>query len=291
MESSVNRSRVRSLAAVLSVTTGAVVLALPATADAAAPSGPARGSRTRGPPPPQHLLRGWYLGGHVAQGSNFQSITGSWTMPQVTCNTGNDLFAPWAGIDGYSSQTVEQAGIQVDCSSGSPALSAWNEMYPAAPVYWNDPASVGDSMTGSVTTDGSRTYTLTPTDNTAGWIEQTQQQLDAQNVSAEAVIESPSSYPSFGELDFTGVTVNRQSFDSFSPQAIDSGQYTETALSSGSIAIVPASGGAPATRVEGARPHTIATDGRGQSSQRLLCQTEPSSAGPEWADRAAARST
>ncbi|MGF1424984.1 G1 family glutamic endopeptidase [Kitasatospora sp. LaBMicrA B282] len=197
-------------------------------------------------------------GGYVAQGSGFQSISGSWTMPQVTCNTSNDLFAPWVGIDGYGSQTVEQTGVQVDCSSGSPVLSGWYEMYPAAPQYFNDPVSAGDSFTGSVTTDGSGTYTLTLTDNTQGWTENTQQQLDGQNVSAEAVIESPSqSYPSFNELDFSNITVNGQSFDSVSPQAVDSGQYTETALQGGNFSIVPAGGGGFQPHAAGHRPAAI----------------------------------
>jgi hypothetical protein len=166
-------------------------------------------------------------------------------MPQTTCNTSNDLFAPWVGIDGYGSQTVEQTGVQVDCSSGSPVLSAWYEMYPAAPVYFNDQVNSGDSFTGSVTTDGSGTYTITLTDNTLGWTETTQQQLDGQNVSAEAVIESPTqSYPSFNQLDFSNVTVNGQSFDSVGPQSMDSGQYTQTPLQGGSFSIVP-SGAAP----------------------------------------------
>ncbi len=181
-------------------------------------------------------------GGYVAQGSGFSSISGSWTMPQVQCNSSNDLFAPWVGIDGYGSQTVEQTGVQVDCSSGSPVLSGWYEMYPAAPQYFSDPVSTGDSFTGSVTTDGQGDYTLTLTDNTQGWTEQTQQYLNAQNISAEAVIESPSgSYPSFNELDFSNVTVNGQVFDNFSPQAIDSGGYTETALNNGNFSIVPGS--------------------------------------------------
>ena len=261
-----NRSRLRPLAALICAAAGAAVSVLPATATAAA-AAPAASHAVPTAAFAPHANRhhhspsfaGGVWGGYVAQGSNFQSITGSWTMPQVTCNSSNDLFAPWVGIDGYGSQTVEQTGVQVDCSSGSPVLSAWYEMYPAAPVYWNDPVATGDSMTGSVTTDGSGTYTLTLTDNTAGWTERTQQQLGAQNVSAEAVIESPSSsYPSFSELDFSGVTVNGQSFDSFSPQAIDSGQYTETALSGGSFAIVPASGGGAAgTHATGARPGPI----------------------------------
>ncbi|MEV7939002.1 G1 family glutamic endopeptidase [Kitasatospora sp. NPDC088264] len=184
---------------------------------------------------------GGVWGGYVAQGSGFQSVSGSWTMPAVQCNTANDLFAPWVGIDGYGSQTVEQTGVQADCSSGSPVYSAWYEMYPAPPQYFSDPVDAGDSFTASVVNDGGSGYTLQITDTTKGWSESTRQQLDGQNVSAEAVIESPSqSYPSFSRLDFSGVTVNGQVFDGYSPQAINSGPYTETPLSNGSFAIVPA---------------------------------------------------
>ncbi|WP_051967502.1 G1 family glutamic endopeptidase [Kitasatospora mediocidica] len=231
----------------------AAALAAPAQAATAAAAPAAhRASTAFGPAATgQHNARtphtrydGGVWGGYVAQGSGFQSISGSWTMPQIQCNTSNDLFAPWVGIDGYGSQTVEQTGVQADCSSGSPVLSGWYEMYPAPPQFFNDPVSAGDSFTGTVTTDGSGTYSLALTDNTQGWTENTQQQLDAQNVSAEAVIESPSqSYPSFDRLDFSGVTVNGQPFDAFGPQAIDSGQYTETALQNGSFSIVPSGAG------------------------------------------------
>lgn len=179
-------------------------------------------------------------GGYVAQGSGFKSITGSWTMPQVQCNTYNDLFAPWVGIDGYGSQTVEQTGVQADCSSGSPVYSAWYEMYPAQPVYWSNPVSAGDSFTGSVTTATRGSYTIKLTDNTKGWTKTTTQRLNAQNVSAEAVIESPTqSYPSWTNLSFSNVTVNGHAFSYYNPQSMDSGPYTETALQGGSFSIIP----------------------------------------------------
>ncbi|MFE0464234.1 G1 family glutamic endopeptidase [Kitasatospora sp. NPDC058965] len=188
-----------------------------------------------------HRYAGSVWGGYVAQGSGFRSITGSWTMPDVQCNTANDLFAPWIGIDGYGSQTVEQTGVQVDCSGGYPAFSAWYEMYPAPPVFWNDPVDAGDTFTASVTTSGNGSYLLKLTDTTKGWTRSITKSLRGRNVSAEAVIESPSqSYPSFNELDFANITVNGQVFDAFYPQAVDSGQYTETGLNNGSFAIVPA---------------------------------------------------
>ncbi|WP_045304716.1 G1 family glutamic endopeptidase [Saccharothrix sp. ST-888] len=225
-------------AVLLAVSTAAI--ATPASAAAPAHTAPAThyyGHHSPG----SYNYDGGVWGGYVAQGSNFRTVTGSWTMPQVQCNTSNDLFAPWVGIDGYGSQTVEQTGVQVDCSSGSPVYSGWYEMYPAPPQYFNDPVDAGDSFTGSVVYGGNSTYTLKLTDNTKGWTETTRQRLRAQNVSAEAVIESPSqSYPSFDSLDFSHVTVNGQTFDAYSPQAIDSGQYTETGLQNGSFSIVPA---------------------------------------------------
>ncbi|MFJ2189071.1 G1 family glutamic endopeptidase [Kitasatospora sp. NPDC087861] len=225
----------RTATAVLLAVSGAALAAGPA--DAATPAAARASAHHYG-----HSYDGGVWGGYVAQGSGFRSVSGSWTMPQVQCNTANDLFAPWVGIDGYGSQTVEQTGVQVDCSSGSPVYSGWYEMYPAPPQYFNDPVDAGDSFTAGVVANGGGSYTLTLTDTTKGWTETTRQRLNAQNVSAEAVIESPSqSYPSFTSLDFSGITVNGRSFDAYSPQAIDSGQYTETALQNGAFSIVPAS--------------------------------------------------
>lgn len=178
-------------------------------------------------------------GGYIAQGS-FSSISGSWTMPSVSCNTSNDLFAPWIGIDGYGSQTVEQTGVAVDCSNGSPDYAGWYEMYPAAPVYFSNPVSAGDNFSASVVDNGGGSYSLRLTDNTQGWTQTTQQSLGADDLSAEAVIESPTgSYPSFSRLDFSGITVNGQQFSDYGPEAIDSGPYTETSLNGGSFSIVP----------------------------------------------------
>jgi Peptidase A4 family len=195
-------------------------------------------------------------GGYVAQGS-FSSISGSWTEPSVTCNSTNDLFAPWVGLDGYGSDTVEQTGVQTDCSSGSPVLSAWYEMYPAAPVYWSDAVSEGDSFTASVNSNGGGSYTLTLTDNTKGWSHTINQSLSADNASAEAVIESPTgSYPSFNELDFSGVTVDGQPFADSNPGALDSGGYGPGPLSGGNFSMTPGADIAH-TQHSATRPGTI----------------------------------
>ncbi len=182
-------------------------------------------------------------GGYAVQGSGFTTISGSWTEPAVTCNSFDDLFAPWVGIDGYGNETVEQTGVATDCSSGSPELAAWYEMYPAAPVYYSNPVSQGDKFTASVVYNGSSSYTLTISDTTKGWTQHVTKSLSADNATAEAVIESPtSSYPSFSKLTFTGITVNGQAFANYGPDALDSGGYVPGPLSGGSFSMAPGFG-------------------------------------------------
>ncbi|MFL4910419.1 G1 family glutamic endopeptidase [Streptomyces sp. MMS24-I2-30] len=178
-------------------------------------------------------------GGYVAQGS-FTKITGSWTEPHVVCRSNNDKFAPWVGLDGWGSRTVEQAGVQTDCSSGSPVRTAWYEMFPSPPVYWQDPVSEGDSMTASVTSDGAGGYTLALTDNTKGWTESVKKTVQANNVSAEAIIESPNqAYPEIDSVRFTQVAVDGKSMDAMAPQALTSGGYTPGPLHNGSFTMQP----------------------------------------------------
>ncbi|MFG2881735.1 G1 family glutamic endopeptidase [Streptomyces sp. NPDC048297] len=178
-------------------------------------------------------------GGYVTQGS-FTKITGTWTQPHVVCRSHNEVFAPWVGLDGWGSRTVEQVGVQTDCSSGSPVNTAWYEMYPASPVYWQDPVSEGDSITASVTSDGAGGYTMALTNNTKGWTKQVKKTLQAENVSAEAVIESPNqAYPELDSVRFTKVTVDGGSMDALAPQALTSGGYAPGPLQDGSFTIEP----------------------------------------------------
>jgi len=182
-------------------------------------------------------------GGYVATGSGFTSIVGSWVEPKVTCNSDNNLFAPWVGIDGYGSSTVEQTGAQVSCSTGSPVYSAWYEMYPKAPVYLSTstyPVSANDKFTGSVTTTGNGSYKITLKDTTKGWSYNTTKSLNAENVSAEAIIESPSqSYPTFTAVKFSAITVNGETFSDFNPTPLSSGGYSPTALKGGAFSLKP----------------------------------------------------
>ncbi|EOD65326.1 G1 family glutamic endopeptidase [Amycolatopsis vancoresmycina] len=177
-----------------------------------------------------HQFSGGNWGGYVSFGS-FTTATASWTEPSVTCNSSNDLFAPWVGIDGDGSSTVEQTGVETDCSSGRPVYSAWYEMYPAAPVYYSVSVSAGDHITATVTRTATNTYRLDLSDTTKGWSKSTTKSLTSRHASAEAIIESPTdSYPSIsGGVKFTGVKFNGTNLASTSPSGLnadDRGTYT-----------------------------------------------------------------
>jgi hypothetical protein len=170
-------------------------------------------------------INGYNWGGYAATGSGFTSVTSTWTEPSATCNSTNDLYAPWVGLDGYGSSTVEQTGVQTDCSSGHPVDSMWYEMYPANPVYPSTstyPVSAGNSMTATVTYSGS-TFTLTMKNNTRGWTYTVNKTLrSARRLSAEVIIESPTgAYPNFGTINFTSSKVNGGTLGSHNPVAMD----------------------------------------------------------------------
>jgi Peptidase A4 family len=198
-----------------------------AAATLAAPAAPVSAAAAPGLSfrPLHYNINGYNWGGYAATGSGFTSVSASWTEANATCNSNNDLYAPWVGIDGYNSSTVEQTGVATDCSSGRPVHQAWYEMYPANPVYLSlssYPVSAGDHITASVTYAGSNQYTLKLTDSSRGWTYTTTKSLSAQRTSAEVIIESPTgAYPNFGTLNFTSATVNGSSLGSFGPVALD----------------------------------------------------------------------
>ena len=187
-------------------------------------------------------INGYNWSGAAATGSGFYSVTSTWTEPSVTCNSYNDLMAPWVGIDGYGSSTVEQTGVATDCSYGYPVYQAWYEMYPASPVYYSNAVYAGDRFTGTVTRSGS-TYTLTISDTTRGWTKTTTKSMSASNASAEVIIESPTaSYPRFGTVSFSNSKIDGSYLSNWNPVLMDAsnGYYYEdhtSAVSGGSFSI------------------------------------------------------
>jgi Peptidase A4 family len=209
--------------AVLAVlVTAAVAAAVPAFAAGA----PAKGLRNA----PNHKITNssstnW--SGYAATGGPFTSVSSSWTEPTAVCS-GTSYSSFWVGLDGDTSNTVEQTGSSADCSSANvPSYYAWYEMYPKYPVNLSGTVKPGDVFTASVTTDGVGRFTLTITDSTENWTFQTTQRLTKASLSsAEVIAEAPSSrsgvlpLTNFGTVNVTSSTANGQSLAAFNPDQI-----------------------------------------------------------------------
>jgi Peptidase A4 family len=192
--------------------------------------GPAAGASTAGASPSaqaaaaartalQHLSVGWHSAfhrdaarasatkglsqvqstnwsGYADTGSGFSTVTGSWTEPTATCSGRTEsLAAFWVGIDGYSSDSVEQDGTLVECYRGTAYYYTWWEMYPTNDIQVvGTTLRPGDAISASVVRSGS-SYTLKVTDSThtANSFTTTQTCSTCANSSAEWIAEAPSS--------------------------------------------------------------------------------------------------
>ncbi len=93
--------------------------------------------------------------GYAVTGSRFTSVSASWTQPTAKCS-GTAYSSFWVGLDGDTSNTVEQTGTDADCSGSTPQYYAWYEMYPKFPVNLSGTVRPGDHLSASVTTNGIR---------------------------------------------------------------------------------------------------------------------------------------
>lgn len=156
--------------------------------------------------------------GYAVTGPN-GSVTyaaGSWIVPASTCATGSspEYASFWVGIDGWSSNSVEQIGTDSDCSNGTPSYYAWFEFYPQPSYYACNARTLtaktcplaflepGDVISATVTyNNGSFTATITDERNGVPYATySTTQTVSAARSSAEWIAEAPA----------TEVVVNRR---------------------------------------------------------------------------------
>ncbi len=152
--------------------------------------------------------------GYANTGSGFSQVAGSWTEPSVSCTRTTSLAAFWVGIDGYSSDTVEQDGTLAECYGGAAYYYTWWEMYPTNDIQVvGETLEPGDSISASVVRSGD-SYTLAVTDSSrSGDSFTTTQSCSCDNTSAEWIAEAPSGssgvYPlaDFSSWSLSGATV------------------------------------------------------------------------------------
>jgi hypothetical protein len=133
--------------------------------------------------------------GYADTGSAFSKVTGRWTEPSPTCSSQREsLAAFWIGIDGYSSNSVEQDGTLIECYHRTAYQYTWWEMYPTNAIQVvGSTLGAGDSISASVVRSGT-SYTLSVTDSThpANSFTTTQSCGSCANTSAEWIAEAPS---------------------------------------------------------------------------------------------------
>jgi hypothetical protein len=222
--------------------------------------------------------------GYAAAGQQgqFTSVSSDWTQPAVTCSNQETFSSFWVGLDGDGTQSVEQTGTEADCDNGQAAYQGWWEMFPAAPVFYNNPVKPGDAMSASVTSNGGGSFTLVLSDTTANWTQTTQQSsTTAQDGSAEVIAEAPSSQngvlplSNFGTVDFTNAQANGAAIGNANADSltmVSSGGVTEatpSALTGGnafSVAFGGSAGAAPTPTGTGTGTGTGSTAPTGPAS-------------------------
>ena len=176
--------------------------------------------------------------GFAVTGSSFTAAKASWIVPTATCSSGEQYAAFWVGLDGYSSETVEQTGTDSDCVGKNPSYYAWYEFYPAGSVLINLTIKPGDHMVASVVYNGSE-FTIKIEDVTTGKSYTKSSTVSgAQRSSAEWIAEAPCCTGSGGILplaDFSTVLFGEDS------TGIGGTNYAKNGSTKGPIGLFPAS--------------------------------------------------
>ena len=104
-----------------------------------------------------------YADAATADGT-FTKVSGSWTVPALTCTREDRITSDWVGLDGFASSTVEQDGTVGQCFEGKAVYYSWYEMYPAGTAEVGTTVAAGDKIMASVRRSGG-SYTLVMTDS------------------------------------------------------------------------------------------------------------------------------
>src|SRR5260370_21037007 len=111
-------------------------------------STPARAAR-----PGHAVIHSLNWAGYAANraGTSFRYVSAAFAVPYLDCQGATTSYSShWVGLDGLGSASVEQVGIEADCSGSTPQYYAWYEMYPKR-VTVAFPVRAGHATQASVT--------------------------------------------------------------------------------------------------------------------------------------------
>ena len=101
--------------------------------------------------------------------TTFRHVSASFPVPYLNCQGSTPSYSShWVGLDGLGSSSVEQVGIEADCSGSTAQYYAWYEMYPKL-VTVVFPVRAGNAVQASVTYERpGRKFVLMLRDMTSG---------------------------------------------------------------------------------------------------------------------------
>jgi len=180
--------------------------------------------------PPTRLQPSGFAGWATDAGP-VRSVTASWIQPTVRSKAiGSSSVAFWVGLQGRLSHTVEQIGVDGECTDSGPAdYQPWYESYPQAAVPIDEARlliSPGDRITATVAALGRGRYRLALVDHTT--LERfvtTQTVTGVGDTDAAILVEAPSdsgsSLASFDPVRFTSCDVDGRPLGDFALSGSD----------------------------------------------------------------------
>jgi Peptidase A4 family len=256
--------------------TAAAALALVA---GAAPAGQARVSRPAVPranvPVMQQLnpfWSGYVLTGPADAAISFTSVTGTWKVPTVSCGRTASASAVWVGLGGYSTQVLEQAGVNANCDArGEPLYFAWYELVPDIARNIRAKVFPGDTITSSVRIIQSAVVALHVENRTRHWsFTRRIAWGTSDTASAEWITEAPNNclrnvcrvatLANFGKVTFQNIAATGDG----APGTLANPRWTAIPLRLVPGVHTPLGSGLalPSHSHAGATPGSVSTDGR-----------------------------
>jgi Peptidase A4 family len=146
------------------------------------------------------------------QANAFTDVQATWIVPSLSPSASsnqNAYSSTWIGLDGDSSKTVEQIGIEQDYIKGVAVYYAWYEMYPKSVVKLDLVIQAGDTISAEVKYLGNNTYQLTLDDVTSGNSRTIQVESSKPiRSSAEWIEESTGRLADFNTVTFTNASAS-----------------------------------------------------------------------------------
>jgi hypothetical protein len=169
-------------------------------------------------------------GGYIvtpAADSSYESVSGSWTVPNISAAQRNAVAAQWVGLGGASSSDLLQMGTIEDIENGQPVAKIfWEKLPDAAQNIMSVP--FGSTISANISKSSDSTWNLTFTVSSSGKETQTKTistTLDSSyeqgiGTSAEWISEDPSTesgqlYPlsNMGTVKYQSAKVNGESLN------------------------------------------------------------------------------